>query len=241
MDLTNNSKKALPQHIGIIMDGNGRWAQQRGKARTFGHNQGLQTAKKIVKTAADLGIKYVTLYTFSTENWKRAEEEVSFLMNLIKIHLKKEMNFYRENNIRVMHSGRSEDLPANILKEIDSVMKDTQHSTKLTVNLAINYAGRDEITRSINKHLSENPECQKLTEEDIQKSLDCPDFPDPDLIIRTAGEQRLSNFLLWQSAYSEFYFSDKLWPDWNEEDLITAVNAYQFRDRKFGGINCQTS
>lgn len=224
----------VPAHIGIIMDGNGRWAKERGLIRTKGHQEGLNTAKRIVKAAAEAGVKYLSLYAFSTENWKRAEEEVSFLMLLIKKHLKKEYNFYRENKIRVVHSGRLEDLPSDIQSEIDSVVKDTAHFTGLTVNLLINYGGRDEIVRAVNKFIQQND--TEITEKDIEKYLDNGDIPDVDLMIRTSGEKRLSNFLLWKCAYSEFYYSEKLWPDWTREDLMDAINSFGKRNRRFGGV-----
>jgi undecaprenyl diphosphate synthase len=224
----------LPQHIGIIMDGNGRWAKNQGKVRSVGHREGLEAAKLIVKAASDLGIKYITLYTFSTENWKRAEDEVSYLMRLIGQHLKKELDFYRTNKIRVVHSGDLSGLPENVRKEITSVMKSTSCFGGTAVNLAINYGGRDEIIRSINRW-KDSGTSDKITEAELSLHLDCPDFPDPDMIIRTAGEQRLSNFLVWQCAYSEFYYSSKLWPDWEKDDLVEAVSSFQHRQRNFGG------
>ena len=227
----------LPLHVAFIMDGNGRWAKQRGKVRTVGHREGLEAAKRIVKAASELGIRYVTLYTFSTENWRRAEEEVSFLMKLISQHLKKEMDFYRKNKIRVVHSGLLAGLPDFVQNEINSVMESTSSFEGTSVNLAINYGGRDEIIRAVNKCIRNNPEKTELTEELLSANLDCPDFPDPDLIVRTAGEQRLSNFLIWQCAYSEFYYSMKNWPEWDRSDLVEAIAGYQKRNRKFGGTN----
>ncbi|MBI9108115.1 MAG: di-trans,poly-cis-decaprenylcistransferase [Spirochaetales bacterium] len=224
----------LPRHIGIIMDGNGRWAKSQGKIRSAGHRAGLDTAKLIVKAASDLGIKYITLYTFSTENWKRAEDEVSYLMKLIGQHLKKEMDFYRTNKIRVVHSGDLEGLPENVRDEITSVIQSTSDFGGTSVNLAINYGGRAEIIRAVNRW-KVSGFTDILFETEFSSFLDCPDFPDPDMIIRTAGEQRLSNFLVWQCAYSEFYYSSKLWPDWDKEDLFDAVRSYQNRQRKFGG------
>ena len=230
-------EKSIPQHIGIIMDGNGRWAQNLGKPRSFGHREGLEAAKRITKAASEIGIKYITLYVFSTENWKRTEAEVSFLMQLLKYHLKKEFDFYRENQTRVLHSGNITALPEAVQKEIRSVVKDTSDYTGLTVNLAINYGGRDEIMRAANKWLEKNKSSNSLiTEKDILSFMDQPEVPDPDLIIRTAGEKRLSNFLLWESAYSEFYFSDKFWPEWTKADLEEAVDNYMTRDRKFGAV-----
>jgi undecaprenyl diphosphate synthase len=226
----------LPVHIGIIMDGNGRWARQRGKARTQGHQEGLEAAKRIVKACADIGIKYLTLYAFSTENWRRTRQEVSFLMLLIKKHLKKEYNFYRRNRVRVIHSGDLAGLPADVIAEIESVTADTAGFEGLTANLAINYGGRDEIVRAVNRLLAESTPPQRVTEENIRRHLDHPTLPDPDLIIRTGGETRLSNFLLWELAYAELYFSAKLWPDWDREDLLAAIRAFQGRERRFGEV-----
>lgn len=230
-------KENLPLHVAFIMDGNGRWAKQRGKIRTAGHREGLEAAKRIVKAASDMGIKYVTLYTFSTENWKRTEEEVSFLMKLISQHLKREMDFYRANKIRVVHSGDLSGLPEFVQNEIISVVESTAMFTGTAVNLAINYGGRDEIVRAVNRWLVKRADDSMLTEEILAAGLDSPDFPDPDLIVRTAGEQRLSNFLNWQCAYSEFYYSTKNWPDWSAGDLEEAVSGYQKRNRNFGGTN----
>jgi len=225
----------LPCHVGIIMDGNGRWARARGKPRSVGHLEGLQAAKRVIKTASDIGIKFVSLYTFSTENWKRAEKEVSYLMFLIKTHLKKEYDFYRDNQIRVVHSGYLEALPADVMEEIRNAARDTADFPGLTVNLAINYGGRDEVVRAVNKILKESSGQAEISEEDILRHLDHPEIPDPDLIIRTGGEFRISNFLLWEIAYSELWFSPKLWPDWEKEDLLEALDFYKRRERKFGG------
>ncbi len=230
-------EKTIPQHIGIIMDGNGRWARKQGKPRSFGHREGLEAAKRITKAASEMGVKYITLYVFSTENWKRTEAEVSFLMQLLKYHLKKELDFYRENQTKVIHSGDITALPEAVSKELKSVISDTAEYKGLTVNLAINYGGRDEIARALNRWIAGNRSSDAvITEDDISLFLDNPQLPDPDLIIRTAGEKRLSNFLLWESAYSEFYFSDKFWPEWTGKDLEKAVDEYLKRDRKFGAV-----
>jgi undecaprenyl diphosphate synthase len=230
------STAAMPVHIGIIMDGNGRWARQQGKARTQGHMEGLEAAKRIVKTCADIGIKYLTLYAFSTENWKRTRSEVSFLMRLIKKHLKKEYDFYRRNRVRVVHCGDLAGLPPDVVGEIEKVTSDTARFEGLTANLAINYGGRNEIVRAVNRLLAENQGLQGVSEEDIRRHLDHPGIPDPDLIIRTGGEIRLSNFLLWELAYAEFYFSPKLWPDWQGNDLLEAIQTFRQRQRRFGDV-----
>lgn len=231
-----DSPDFLPSHIGIIMDGNGRWAQNRGQVRSIGHKEGLNAAKATVKAASDMGIRYLSLYVFSTENWKRTEEEISFLMVLIKNYLKKEYQFYKDNSIRVVHSGDLDKLPKDIQKEISSVMEQTAHFDGLTVNLLINYGGRDEIIRGANRFFKENPGSE-LKEEYLAGYLDQPSLPPVDLMIRTGGDQRLSNFLLWQCAYAEFFYSSKLWPDWTAEDLKAAVASFQNRDRRFGGVS----
>jgi undecaprenyl diphosphate synthase len=227
----------VPKHLGIIMDGNGRWAQQKGFNRSRGHKEGLTTAKKIVKEAARLSIPYVSLYVFSTENWKRTEEEVSYLMYLLKNYLRKEYQFYVDNQIRVVHSGDIFSLPMEIQNEINYVVDATSDFTGLTVNLLINYGGQDELIRAIKKFYSNNENINELSTENIYAYLDQPDVPSLDLIIRTAGEQRLSNFLLWQSAYSEFYYCNTLWPDFSEKDLRLALEAYSIRKRKYGGVS----
>ena len=232
-------KAAVPAHIGIIMDGNGRWARQRNLPRTSGHKEGLNVAKDIVKAAAEIGVKYVTLYTFSTENWKRAQEEVGFLMNLIKGHLHAEFQFYKENGIRVKHLGDLSGLPEDVQKEIICVQEETAAFTGLTVVLAINYGGRNEIVRGIQKLISINPDVNKITEEVVSKSFDIEDLPDVDLLIRTGGELRLSNFLLWHAAYAEFIFTKTLWPDYNKDEFYTDIEEFQNRTRRFGGVISQ--
>jgi len=225
------SPSGQPSHIGIIMDGNGRWARKRGQTRTQGHLEGLKAAKRVVKAARDLGVSYLTLYTFSTENWKRAAEEVGFIMGLVKQYLKGEMDFYRENNIRIRHAGNREGLPADILQDLDEACAATCGFSGLQVILALNYGGRDEIVRAVKKLIDAG---DSATAEKLCQYMDNPDIPDPDLIIRTAGEFRTSNFLLWEGAYAEYYISDKLWPDWTDDDLERAILAYNSRDRRFG-------
>jgi undecaprenyl diphosphate synthase len=225
----------LPSHIGIIMDGNGRWAQKRNMIRTQGHLEGLKTAKKAVKAASDMGVSYLTLYVFSTENWKRTAEEVGFIMKLVKTHLRAELDFYRENHIRIRHTGDPAGLPPDIAGELRQVCEDTRNFHGLSVILALNYGGRDEIVRAVRRLVGEGG--GEITEETIRQHLDNADIPDPDLIIRTGGELRTSNFLLWEGAYAEYVVSEKLWPDWTEDDFKSAISSYQQRERKFGGIH----
>lgn len=225
------------KHIGIIMDGNGRWAAKRKLPRSAGHRQGITTAKKIIKEAIRLNIPWLTLYVFSTENWKRTQEEVGFLMKLIITHMINEASFYKENRIRVRHTGNLKGLPDNVQFEINKSIQNTIDNDAITVNLAINYGGRDEIIRSINNWKKDTDNSnQNLTEDILKLYLDNADMPDPDLIIRSAGDQRSSNFLLWESAYSEYFFSDKLWPDFTEQDLRNTIANFENRSRKFGGL-----
>ncbi len=219
------------------MDGNGRWATKRKLPRTAGHKQGITTAKKIIKEAISLQIPWLTLYVFSTENWNRTQKEVGFLMKLIISHMKNEASFYRDNDIKVIHTGNMNGLPPDVQKEINKSILNTKNNKAITVNLAINYGGKDEIIRGINKWIADKNKSSNLISEDILRLyLDNKDLPDPDLIIRSAGDQRSSNFLLWQSAYSEYFYSEKLWPDFTESDLQKAVNSFKQRNRNFGGV-----
>jgi undecaprenyl diphosphate synthase len=222
------------------MEGNGRWAKRRGLARTKGHLEGLSAAKRVIKAASGLGVKYLTLYAFSTENWKRSPDEVSFIMGLVIRYLHAEMDFYRENGIRIRHAGDFAGLPANVQKELACSMTDTACFTGMQVILAVNYGGRDEIARAFKRlaaSYAENGNMAEVTEKDIKACLDNPDIPDPDLIIRSAGEFRMSNFLLWEAAYSELYFSNILWPDWEKEDLEAAIADFKERERRYGATD----
>jgi undecaprenyl diphosphate synthase len=229
--------RTVPRHIGIIMDGNGRWASNRKLPRTAGHKQGITTAKMIIREAIALGIPWLTLYVFSTENWKRTEKEVGFLMKLLINHMRNEASFYHTNRIRVKHTGDLEGLPLDVQKEIINSISETEEYDAITVNLAINYGGRNEIIRAINKWVEDKNQSPGILDENIFKTyLDNPDIPDPDLIIRSAGDQRSSNFLLWESAYSEYYYSNKLWPDFTKDELLLALENFEHRNRKFGGL-----
>lgn len=227
----------LPNHVAIIMDGNGRWAQNKGQPRTAGHKEGLAAAKRIVAAASSLGIKFVTLYTFSTENWKRAQEEVGYLMGLIKLHLRSEFDFYKKNGIRIAYIGDLAGLPNDVQQEIVKAQQDTAHFTGTTCVLAINYGSRNELLRAV-QHLSAGSKdsTSPLSEADISAALDTSRIPDVDLLIRTGGEKRLSNFLLWQSAYAELVFSDTLWPDYSENEFYADIAEFQKRSRRFGAV-----
>jgi undecaprenyl diphosphate synthase len=216
------------------MDGNGRWAQKRNLPRTSGHKEGLSAAKRIAKAASDLGVKYLTLFTFSTENWKRAEDEVSFLMDLVVTHLRSEFAYYKENNIRIQHIGDISGLPANVASEITSVIAETASFTGLTAVLAVNYGARDELARAFAKMAQSGT--VDYSEAAVQAHLDYPALPDVDLLIRTGGEQRLSNFLLWQAAYAELVFTPTLWPDYLEDEFKAAIADFGGRERRFGGV-----
>lgn len=233
-DTTQVNDSSIPLHVGIIMDGNGRWAQKRGLARTAGHKEGLESAKRIVKACADLGIKYVTLYTFSTENWKRAQEEVGYLMGLIRGHLRAEFDFYKANGIRIEHIGDLAGLPKDVQEEIVKAKEETSHFTGLTCVLAINYGGRDEIIRSVKKLMKNST--SEITEKSISDNFDVPELPDVDFLIRTGGEKRLSNFLLWHSAYAELCFTDTLWPDYSVEEFKNNIEEFAKRTRRFGDV-----
>lgn len=230
----------IPQHVAIILDGNGRWAKKRGLPRNLGHAQGFATVEKTVFHAADLGIKYLTVYGFSTENWKRPEEEVTGLMNLFRKYMKRLLKTSLENDARVLMIGERSRFPQDIIDGINELEEKTKQNSKITFTIAINYGGRDEITRAVNKIVQEAKDgslTEPVTEQMISEHLDTKLIPDPDLLIRTSGEQRLSNYLIWQSAYAELFFTDVLWPDFSKEDLIEAVRYYNTRDRRFGGLS----
>lgn len=228
-------------HLAIIMDGNGRWAQQRLRPRTFGHIKGARVAKQIITECSRQKIKFLTLYAFSTENWLRPEDEVSFLMTLLHRYLKKETDNLVKENIRFHVIGDIKRLPKNIQEAIQVAFDKTKNCTGLTVQFALNYGSRQELTMAIQKlvlaHQAGELSLDDINEENLEKYLYTKSSPDPDLIIRTSGEQRLSNFLLWQSAYSELYFSDVLWPDFKVSDLNQALSSFSQRNRRFGRVD----
>ena len=223
----------VPDHLGIIMDGNGRWATSRGLNRSKGHFEGLETTRKIVRAASESGVRYLSLYVFSTENWKRSTEEVGFLMGLVARHLEKELDFYNALGLRIVHSGERVGLSSEVLRALDRAVQLTSTHKGMVVNLALNYGGQDELLRAIGRWSEAGSQGRPSTGE-LKKYLDAPFLPDIDLVIRTGGEFRLSNFFLWQTAYAEFIFSDRLWPDFTEDDLRAAFRDYAERDRRFG-------
>ncbi len=230
----------IPQHVAIILDGNGRWAKAKGMPRNYGHMQGAKAVEDILVDARDLGIKYLTVYAFSTENWSRPEAEVSALMTILRNYLKTSIKKSMKNNVRCRVIGDRSALSEDIQKAIAELEEATAGNTGLTFTIAINYGSRDEITRSVKKIAdkveSGELKADEITEELIAKNLDTDFLPDPDLLIRTCNEQRVSNFLLWQLAYTEFYYTPIAWPDFNKAELVKAIEAYGGRNRKFGGL-----
>ncbi len=228
----------LPKHIAIIMDGNRRWAKSKGMPVSFGHKEGAKTLEKIVRYANKIGIKHITVYAFSTENWKRTTEEVTALMSLFQSYLDDYSKRADSENIKVKIIGNRQGLSEKMQKSIDKCMDRTKDNTGIVFNIALNYGGRDEITQAVKKIAqkvaNKEIEIEEITEQMISNNLYTVNQPDPDLLIRTSGEIRLSNFLPWQLAYTEFLFIDKNWPDFNEEDLDDAIEMYQKRNRKFG-------
>ena len=229
----------VPNHIAIILDGNGRWAKKRGMPRSFGHVKGCENLEDICEVAKELGVKYLTVYAFSTENWKRSKEEVDGLMKLFRNYLKKCIKISQKNNMRVKVIGDITAFDSDIQESIEKLEDFSKDFTDLHFQIALNYGSRDEITRAVNRML-EDQKAGKLetpvSEDTISGYLDTAGLPDPDLMIRTSGELRLSNYLLWQLAYSEFYFTDVPWPDFKKEELVKAIEKYNERDRRSGGV-----
>ena len=229
----------VPNHIAIILDGNGRWAKKRGMPRSFGHVKGCENLEDICEVAKELGVKYLTVYAFSTENWKRSKEEVDGLMKLFPNYLKKCIKISQKNNMRVKVIGDITAFDSDIQESIEKLEDFSKDFTDLHFQIALNYGSRDEITRAVNRML-EDQKAGKLetpvSEDTISGYLDTAGLPDPDLMIRTSGELRLSNYLLWQLAYSEFYFTDVPWPDFKKEELVKAIEKYNERDRRYGGV-----
>ena len=227
----------IPQHVAVIMDGNGRWAKKRNLPRVEGHRAGAESVRELVETCARLGIKYLTLYAFSKENWKRPRKEVITLWRLLEEYLKKQDKVLVENRFRLKVIGQRDDIPASVQKELNRVEELTKDNDRMTIVLALNYGGRTEIVDGIKKVLKEKDfNIESLDEEKFSGYLYTADIPDPDLLIRTSGEQRVSNFLLWQIAYSEMWITPEYWPDFRKKHLLQAVVDYQRRERRFGDI-----
>lgn len=235
---TQIQKGTLPGHLAIIMDGNGRWAKQKGKPRVFGHKNGVTAVRQAIEGCREIGVEYLTLYAFSTENWNRPKTEVKTLMALLVTSLKKELKSLLKNNIRLNTIGNIENLPKKAQVELNEVIKKTKNNSALTLTLALSYGSRDEIVNAV-KNISQKVVNNKLNLEEINEKiinnhLYTFSLPDVDLLIRTSGEKRISNFLLWQIAYAELYFTNTLWPDFNKESLFNAIKEYQNRERRFG-------
>lgn len=230
----------IPNHVAIILDGNGRWAKKKGMPRTYGHVKGCENLEKICSVAKELGIKYLTVYAFSTENWKRSKEEVDALMKLFRNYMKKCIKISRDNKMQVRVIGDPTAFDPDLQEKIKELEEYSSQYDELYFQIALNYGSRDEIKRAVQK-MAEDVKAEKLNPEEISEQtisdyLDTKGLPDPDLLIRTSGEERLSNFLMWQLAYTEFYFTDVAWPDFNKAELIKAIEKYNQRDRRYGGV-----
>lgn len=239
MTLTDRiDKERLPRHVAIIMDGNGRWAKMQGKARVFGHKNGVTAVKSVVEGAAEMGVEYITLYAFSTENWNRPKFEVNALMQLLVSSIHKETKTLNKNNIRLKAIGELDNLPKSCQRELQAAIDSTAKNERMTLVLALSYSSRWELSSAIrqmvNDAMDQKIDAKQIDEHMIQSYLSTAEIPNPELLIRTSGEQRISNFLLWQIAYSELYFTDKHWPDFRKEDLLDAILDYQSRERRFG-------
>ena len=239
-EIRKEEQLRVPAHVAIILDGNGRWAKKRGLPRSMGHREGCKVVEQTVEDAARLGIRFLTVYGFSTENWKRSDDEVSALMQLFRYYMKRLLGIAKANNVRVLSIGDRSRFAPDIIEGINALERETAENTGLTFVIAVNYGGRDEIRRAAVR-LAEDVQKgilspEEITEEALSERLDTKGIPDPDLLIRTGGEMRLSNYLLWQCAYTEFYVTDLLWPDFNRTELEKAIRVFNARDRRFGGV-----
>ncbi len=240
LEAIRNEQLNVPKHVAIILDGNGRWAKKRNMPRNYGHVQGSKTVEQIIEDGYKMGIEYITVYAFSTENWKRSADEVDALMKLLAKYLIDCIERSTKNNMRVRVIGDKSGLDTKLVARINELEETTKNATGLKFTIAINYGGRDEIRRAVTRIVEDVEKgvitSKAITEDLINDYLDTAGLPDPDLLIRTSGEERLSNFLPWQLAYTEFYFTDVLWPDFTKEDLLTAIRYYNGRERRFGGV-----
>ena len=240
VDTTDLDMQNIPQHIAIIMDGNGRWAKAQGKVRTYGHKAGAETLKTIVRAADKLGVKVLTVYAFSTENWKRPLEEVNFIMDLLCLYLTKEIDEFNANNVLVRFIGTRQGMSAKVLEKMDYALEATKENTGIILNIAVNYGGQLEIVEAVRKIAAQAAKgelkAEAIDEATIEANLYTAGLPAPDLLIRPGGDMRISNFLLWQIAYAEIYYTKTYWPDFGPEDLVDAIRVFQGRERRFGGL-----
>lgn len=227
---------SVPYHVGIIMDGNGRWAQKRGRPRLVGHQAGVDNIRRILENSVKHGIKVLTIYAFSTENWQRPLEEVTGLMTLLSLTIRRQLNELHKNGVQIRHSGRMDGIDPELQKQIRHALEVTQHNNRIILNVAFNYGGRAEILDAVRSAIADGIAPEELTEELFSRYLYTTDLPDPDLIIRTGGEWRLSNFLIWQAAYAEYYTTPTYWPDFDEKELYKALQEYNARERRFGRV-----
>jgi len=240
IQLKNIDMNRIPRHLAIIMDGNGRWAQQKGLPRSVGHRAGVEALREVVRGSDELGIKYLTVYAFSTENWKRPQSEIGILMSLLKEYVRKELAELYANNVKICIFGQQEDIPKDVLKAYQEACEKTKNNNGLVLNVALNYGSRIEILKAVKEVAQEVQsgalDVQQITEEIFEKHLYTKDCPDPELVVRTSGEMRLSNYLLWQAAYSEIVIVNECWPDFNRALLFETIRIYQNRERRFGGV-----
>ncbi len=241
--VTEQDITQIPTHVAIIMDGNGRWAEQRNRPRLFGHKAGVDSVRAVVETAREVGVRYLTLYAFSTENWQRPVQEVSGLMGLLKVYLQAELKTMLKNGVRLFCLGQQERLPDDVRQTLAMVMEETARCRDMTLNLALSYGGRNEMMRAVRalagKCVAGELDWRALDEEMLAAHLDTAGQPDPDLLIRTGGEHRLSNFLLWQASYSELYFTETMWPDFRKQEFLEALATFGRRQRRFGKTGAQ--
>ena len=233
----SSQNRNVPVHVAIIMDGNGRWAKQRGLARLEGHRVGVDRIQHVLETLGAQGVKYVTLYAFSTENWNRPQEEVAGLLEILQDALQQQAQSLHENNVRIFHIGKLDRLSPGLQEAVDQVQELTSNNTGINLNVAFDYGGRDEILDAVRRILHDGVPAERLDQEMFSRYLYTAHCPDPDLIIRTGGEQRISNFLLWQSAYSEYYYTPTLWPDLDSAELEQVLESFSSRQRRFGGVS----
>ncbi len=236
MTLSAANSERFPAHIAIIMDGNGRWAAAKHRPRVFGHRAGVKTVRRVVEDASNMGVKCLTLYSFSTENWSRPKSEISALFTLLREYVEEDLETLDERGVRIRILGSKEGLKPDLLELIDRVEATTENNQNFALNIAFNYGGRDELIRATKKAIADGHTQHSLTQDVIDQYLDTAGLPDPDLVIRTSGEMRISNFLLWQAAYAEFVFTDVLWPDFGKADLEKAIFEFRKRDRRFGNV-----